>query len=77
MSTLGEMIIGNDTQRSYLDIKVQQLTTTVLGVEPVKDTFKAQITLHKHTCNMSRGWLQSQFQCLNMLKSRNPWDLEA
>ena len=52
MSTLGEMIIGNDTQRSYLDIKVQQITTTVLGVEPVKDTFKAQITLHKHVKGM-------------------------
>ena len=29
---------------SYLDVKVQQLTTTGLGAEPVKDMFKAQIT---------------------------------
>ena len=43
----------NGTQRSYLGVKVQQLTTTVLGAESV---VKTQIThVHKHKYNMSKG----------------------
>ena len=46
---------ANGTQRSYLDAEVQQLTTTVLGREPVKNVSKAQITYVRiHSYNRSR-----------------------
>ena len=50
------------TQRSYLDAKLQQVTATGIGTEPVKDMFKAQIIyvhIANHTSHTKKSYSQN------------------